>query len=60
MVEESIAYAYAKWCVDEAGEYAPSYVKKQAKAWIDIADGKDEEAYVDEEEYERVYRKADW
>lgn len=54
MVEESIAYAYAKWCVDEAGEYAPSYVKKQAKAWIDIADGKDEEAYVDEEEYERV------
>lgn len=54
MVEESIAYAYAKWCVDEAGEYSPYYVKKQAKAWIDIADGKDKEAFVDEIEYERV------
>lgn len=54
MVKESMAYAYAKWCVEEAGDYAPKYVKLQAKRWIDIVEGKDDEAYVDEGEYERV------
>ncbi|MGN0512750.1 MAG: terminase TerL endonuclease subunit [Lachnospiraceae bacterium] len=53
MVKNSKAYAYAKWCLD-AGDYVPKYVKMQAKAWINIVDGKDEEAYADDEEYERV------
>lgn len=53
-VRESKAYAYAKWCIEEADTYAPGYVKKQAQAWVNIVDGKDDEAYVDSEEYERV------
>lgn len=32
----------------------PKYVKKQAKAWIDIADGKNDEAYVDEKAFDKI------
>ncbi|MBR4934516.1 MAG: terminase [Anaerotignum sp.] len=30
------------------------YIKKQAQVWLDIADGKDHEAFVDESAFERV------
>jgi len=33
---------------------APKYVKKQAESWIKIADGEDEEAYIDEDTLEQV------
>lgn len=56
MVKNSKAYAYALWCINEAGQYAPKYVKIQAKEWIDIVNGKNEEAYVDDDEYARVER----
>lgn len=56
MVKNSKAYAYALWCINEAGQYAPKYVKIQAKKWIDIVNGKNEEAYVDDDEYARVER----
>lgn len=47
-IEQSRAYEYAKWCVaDDAGR-VPKYVKMQAAAWLEIADGKNPEAYVDE------------
>lgn len=54
MVTESKAYKYAEWCCQEGNEKVPVYVRKQAKAWLDIADGKDAEAYVDEEDYEKI------
>lgn len=56
MVKNSKAYAYALWCINEAGQYAPKYVKIQAKEWIDIVNGKNEEAYADDDEYARVER----
>lgn len=56
MVREGKAYKYAKWCVEEAGEMVSVYIKRQAKLWIDIADGKDSEAYVDEKAYEKICR----
>lgn len=54
MVKDGKAYAYAKWCVTEKDRYVPVYVKRQAALWIDIAEGKNTEAYVDEEAYKKV------
>lgn len=56
MVKEGKAYQYAKWCVEETEGKVPVYVKRQAELWIDIADGKDPEAYVDEQAYQKVCR----
>lgn len=46
-INDSPAYVYAKWCVEDGNRKVPSYVKKQAESWIKIADGEDEEAYID-------------
>lgn len=54
MVKESRAYKYAQWCIKEGNRKVPKYIKKQAKAWINIVNGKSPEAYVDEEAYEKV------
>lgn len=54
MIKESRAYAYAQWCIEEGNRKVPKYVKKQAQAWIDIVNGKNQEAYIDEKAYERV------
>ena len=56
MVEDGKAYIYAKWCVEEQEGKVPHYVKIQAKKWIDIADGKHAEAYVDEKAYDKICR----
>ena len=53
MIEESTAYQYCKWAVRPKNSKVPKYVKKQCAAWIKIANGRDKEAYVDED----VYRK---
>lgn len=54
MVKDGKAYRYARWCMDEPDGMVPKYVKMQARKWIDIADGKHEEAYVDEASYEKI------
>jgi len=54
MVKESKAYKYAQWCLEEGNRKVGKYVKKQAKAWIDIVEGKDPEAYVDEKAFEKI------
>ena len=54
MVKDSVAYQYASWCVDPDNYYVGKYVKKQSQVWIDIVDGKSEEAYVDEKEYSKL------
>ena len=53
MINESIAYMYAKWA---AGDdfYIGKWVRLQCREWIDIADGKSEEAYVCEKTYEKM------
>jgi len=54
VVNQSKAYLYAKWCVNEQEGKVPCYVKKQAKAWIEIADGKNDEAYVCEKSLDKI------
>lgn len=54
MVKDGKAYRYAVWCVEETEGMVPCYVKRQAEKWIKIADGKHEEAYVDEDAYEKI------
>ena len=56
VVRDGKAYQYAKWCAEEQEGKTPAYVKRQAKLWIDIADGNDPEAFVDEEAYEKICR----
>ena len=53
-VKDSKAYQYCKWCLEEGNEYVGIYVKKQAQAWIDIVDGNNEEAFVDENMFDKV------
>lgn len=53
-VKESRAVEYAKWCCNSKNKKAPSYIKKQARQWLKIVDGKDKEAYVCEESFQRI------
>lgn len=48
MVKDGKAYAYAAWCLEDGNDKVPHYVKKQAASWIQIADGADPDAIVDE------------
>lgn len=56
MIKESRAYQYAKWCCDRGNHKVGVYVKKQAKAWLRIADGKHKGAYVSEKALRKVER----
>lgn len=56
MIRESVAYQYCKWALKKNNRKVPRYVKKQCEAWVKIADGKDKEAYVDEQEYEKILK----
>ena len=56
MIQDSKAYKYCAWCIEEDNKKVPGYVKKQCKAWKAIADGKDEEAYVDEQMYSKIQK----
>ncbi len=56
MIRDGKAYKYTQWCVEETEGKVPIYVKKQAKLWLDIADGLDPEAFVDEIEYAKICR----
>ena len=53
MINESIAYMYAKWAAEEE-LYIGKWVRLQCREWIDIADGKSEEAYVCAKTYEKM------
>ena len=54
MVKDGKAYRYASWCVEGDNRKVGKYVKKQAAAWLEIADGKSEKAYVDEKRMEMI------
>lgn len=53
-VKETKAYEYAKWCVEEDEGLVGKYVKLQAEKWLIIADGKDEEAYINEKSLKKI------
>ena len=55
-VKDGKAYLYAKWCAQEQEGKVPRYVKKQAQSWIQIADGEDPDAMVDEAAYNKICR----
>ncbi len=55
-VKDSIAYQYAKWCLEEGNYYVGKYVKLQAAEWISIVEGRSREAYIDEKMYEKVQK----
>ena len=38
---------YAKWCIEENNKKVGTFVKKQAKEWVEIYDGKNPIAYID-------------
>lgn len=54
MVKDSPAYAYASWCLTDGNVWVPKYVKKQSASWIQIADGEDPDAIVDEKAVEKM------
>lgn len=54
MIKNSRAYKYALDCTREDNDSVGIYIKKQARAWLDIADGKSEIGFVSEKEYKRV------
>ena len=56
MIKESKAYKYAIWCINNEDNKVGRYVKKQAKHWIDIVDGLDDEAYIDESDFDLIFK----
>ncbi|MCO1599835.1 terminase TerL endonuclease subunit [Desulfosporosinus nitroreducens] len=54
MVRDSKAYQYAGWCTKDGNRKVGVYIKKQAQSWMDIVDGKNSEAYVDENTYDKI------
>lgn len=51
---ESKAVQYALWCIRPDNQRAPIYVKKQCEAWLEIASGKDPDAYVCEKTFKKI------
>ena len=56
MIQDSVAYKYCEWAVKTKNRKVPKYVKKQCKSWMNIAKGKDKEAYIDENTYKKIIR----
>lgn len=48
MVKDSRAYKYASWCLENDNDKVGKYIKKQAAAWLQIADEESDMTYVDE------------
>lgn len=51
-INDSRALKYALWASDENNHAVGRYVRRQARAWLDIVSGNVPDAYVDEREYE--------
>lgn len=56
MIKESRAYQYCLFALQESNNKVPKYVKKQCDLWKRIADGLDEEAYIDEKTYSKIMK----
>ncbi len=54
MIENSKAVTYAKWCIKSKNKKVPVYVKKQAKQWLHIVNGKNKNAYVCPNSYKKI------
>lgn len=56
MINESVAYKYCLWAIPEENKKVPKYVKKQCQSWVAIADGANEDAYIDLKTYEKIIK----
>ena len=54
MIKRTRAYRYAKWCLDDDNHKVGRYVKKQAAAWLRIADGEHPTAFVSEKAIRKI------
>ncbi|WP_312372035.1 terminase TerL endonuclease subunit [Lachnoclostridium sp.] len=54
MIQESRAYKYCEFALIPDNRKVPKYVKKQCESWKNIADGTDDEAFIDEKSYTKV------
>jgi len=54
MINEGKAYQYARWCIREDNNYVGVYVKRQAQLWLNIVDGLEDDAYIDEKAYAKI------
>lgn len=55
-IRESIAYQYCRWAVEKDNRKVPCYVKKQCAAWMEIVEGRDSQAYIDSDAYEKIIK----
>ena len=53
-IRSSPAAIYAGWCLTPGNKKVPAYVKLQAASWLNILNGKDAEAYVDEKAFTKI------
>lgn len=53
-VKDSRAYWYANWCINDAGSMVSGYVKKQCYDWLQKANYRHDETYVDDQIYNIV------
>lgn len=53
-IKETRAYTYARWCCKPSNKKVGQYVKKQARAWLEIADGKHKTAYVSDKSVDKI------
>ena len=51
---QNIALEYARGCVEPSNDKVGKYVKLQAEKWIDIVEGRNEEAFFDEVAFAKV------
>lgn len=53
-IKNSRAYKYARLAARSNNQKVGKYVRKQAVAWMKIADGKNKKAYIDEKRYIKI------
>lgn len=54
MIKQTRAYQYARWCIEDDNHKVGGYVKKQATAWLRIADGEHPAAFVSEKAIHKI------
>ena len=55
-IQETRAYQYAQWAADAGNKAVGKYVRRQCREWLDIADSKNPNAYIDEKAYNKIMK----
>lgn len=55
-LQTTTAYKYAEWCAHSGSPRVPKYVRKQAKVWLDYAEGKDPDIYVSTTKFAQIWQ----